>query len=424
MAASVPPELAAACARVRLADEHDSVSGQPARYVAEPASTAEAAAALRAATALDLTVLPRGTGGRVDWGRPPASCDLILSTTRLDKVIEHAAGDLVVTVQAGVTLGALQERLATDGQRLALDPPGAGTAGGLIATNAAGPLRFRYGAPRDLLIGITIVRADGTVAKAGGKVVKNVAGYDLGKLFAGSYGTLGLITEATFRLHPLPAATAWVTAETGDPTAAAVLALSAARSPYAPAAVELDWPASTGPLTVSVLLEGDEPSVAERADLLAAWLKSEVAGIAAGPFSVVRPRLGNRARPTAPTQIRVAFWTGRLAEVLGTIGALAARHRLDPAVSGAAAAGVLELSLPADAPAESVAELVAELRAEVAAGDGEMPTGSVVVLTAPAEVRAAADMWGPVPSPGLMRAVKDQFDPGHRMAPGRFAGGI
>src|SRR5579862_6499029 len=167
MSTPVPDELARVCATVRPAGADDAVGGQAARFVAEPASTAEAAGLLRAAAALDLSVLPRGSATRLGWGNPPRGCDLIVSTRRLDQIIEHAAGDLVVTVQAGVTLAALQERLAAEGQRLALDPPGGATVGGLIATNAAGPLRFRYGAPRDLLIGITIVRADGMIAKAG-----------------------------------------------------------------------------------------------------------------------------------------------------------------------------------------------------------------------------------------------------------------
>ncbi len=258
MSTSVPDELASACAHVRPAGDGDAVGGRPARFVAEPASTAEASALLRAAAGLDLSVLPRGSATRLSWGDPPHGCDLIVSTRQLDQVIEHAAGDLVVTVQAGVALDALQQRLAAEDQRLALDPPGGASVGGLIATNATGPLRFRYGAPRDLLIGITIVRADGTIAKAGGKVVKNVAGYDLGKLFAGSYGTLGLIIEATFRLHPLPAAVQWVVVETDDAGTAAALVLSAARSPVAPSAIELERPSAGGPVTVSVLLEGDE----------------------------------------------------------------------------------------------------------------------------------------------------------------------
>jgi glycolate oxidase FAD binding subunit len=427
----VPPELANACAEVRSAGEQDLVGGQPARFVAEPDRTDDAARLLRAAAALDLSVVPRGTATRLNWGSSPRSCDLIVSTQRLDKIIEHAAGDLVVRVQAGVTLDDLQAQLAREGQRLALDPPGGASIGGLVATNAAGPLRFRYGAPRDLLIGITIVRADGTVAKAGGKVVKNVAGYDLGKLFAGSYGTLGLIAEATFRLHPLPAASAYVTAEAKDAQAAAALVHAAARSPLAPSAIELDWPAGGQPLTVSVLLEGDEPSVAERADLMQTWLAREAAFVSserAGRRSAHTKRAdyhpGNLALGTPDTHIRVAFWPARLAEMLGCIRRSATASELDPAVGGAAASGVLDVSLAPDAPAECAAALVAELRKAVGSADGEMPAGSVVVLDAPAQVRELVDVWGPVPSLELMRAVKDQFDPGHRMAPGRFAGGI
>ena len=366
-------------------------------------------------------MLPRGSATRLSWGNPPRGCDLIVSTRQLDQVIEHAAGDLVVMVQAGVALDALQQRLAAEGQRLALDPPGGASVGGLIATNATGPLRFRYGAPRDLLIGITIVRADGTIAKAGGKVVKNVAGYDLGKLFAGSYGTLGLITEATFRLHPLPAATEWVVAETDDTETAAAMILSAARSPVAPSAIELDWPSASAAFTVSVLLEGDEESVPERAAVLADVMGAEPAGLRSAH---TKRADRNPARPGSQTTIRVAFWAGRLAEVLENVSAVAAAHALDPAVGGAAGAGVLELAVPEDAPAGATAKLIADLRAALAHADGDMPTGSVVVLDAPAGVRAALDLWGPVPSVDLMRAVKDQFDPGHRMAPGRLAGGI
>ena len=210
-AGTIPAQLANACADVTPAGELDAVGGRQARYVAAPGSTDEAAALLTAAAELGLTVVPRGSGSRLDWGAAPASCDLIVDTRRLDQVVEHAAGDLVVTVQAGVRLddladGPRDRRSATGPRSAAPGGPDArgGTVGGLIATGVAGPLRFRYGSPRDLLIGITVIRADGKITKSGGKVVKNVAGYDLGKLFTGSYGTLGLITEATFRLHPKP----------------------------------------------------------------------------------------------------------------------------------------------------------------------------------------------------------------------------
>src|SRR5262249_9966816 len=199
----------------------DAVAGAQPRFVASPADTAEAAAVLRAAAAEGMTAVPRGGGTRLAWGNPPASCDLVIDTRRMNPVLEHAAGDHVVRVQAGGGLDRLAGLLARAGQRLALDPPpGAGpaaghdsapgTVGGVLATGVAGPLRLRYGTPRDLAIGMTVVRADGTVASSGGKVVKNVAGYDLGKLFAGSYGALGLRAPGAGRVPHVAGAAAVV----------------------------------------------------------------------------------------------------------------------------------------------------------------------------------------------------------------------
>jgi glycolate oxidase FAD binding subunit len=425
---TIAAHLAAACPDVARAGSADVVCGTQARYVAAPASTAEAAALLRAAAELGLTIVPRGTASKLGRGSQPTSCDLIIDTRHLDQVLEHAAGDLVVSVQAGVTLDALADVLATAGQRLALDPPGGGTVGGVLATQSAGPLRFRYGAPRDLLIGITVVRADGTIARSGGKVVKNVAGYDLGKLFAGSYGTLGLITEATFRLHPLPTAAAVISLESSDPQSAAAAVHAAADSPLAPSAIELDWPAASAPIGVSVLLEGDEVSVGERAERMVALLGARgTAGQSPAYPKRADDRLSHPAHTAGETTIQIAFWPGRLEAVLGIIKSAASDEALDPVVSGSAAAGVLHVNVAAQAPASAVASFVAALRSGLArlANGSVLPSvASAVVLHAPPEVRDAVDLWGPVPSLALMRAVKDQFDPEHRMAPGRFAGGI
>ncbi len=444
---SVPAELASACAHVTPAGPADMVAGEPARYVAAPGSVSEAGAVLRAAASLGLTVVPRGTGSRLDWGPAPASCDLIIDTGRLDRILEHSAGDLVVSVQAGVRLDDLAKVLAPAGQRLAVNPPatapgnGGGTIGGLTAAGAAGALRYRYGSPRDLLIGITVIRADGTIAKAGGKVVKNVAGYDIGKLFAGSFGTLGLIAEATFRLHPLPETTGWITLNCPDPAAAAAAVQAVADSALAPAAIELDWPAAARPIGVSVLLEGDEQSVAARSERMRSLLGGSGAepnlhgspddaagadgGAAAGAFRVLQPSSGGRGSPG--TLLRVAFWTGQLAQVLAVIREAAGQHGLDPGISGSAGAGVLDVAVAEIADPSAVAEFVAALRAglkALSAGSLLPATASAVVVHAPSAVRAAVDMWGPVQSLELMRAVKDQFDPQRRMAPGRLPGGI
>jgi len=421
----VPPLLTQACADVSLARPADAVQGRLARYVAAPSSTQEAAALLRAAAELGLSVVPRGSARRLDWGRPPDSCDLIVDTCRLDAVLEHAAGDMVARVQAGIALDALQDRLAGQGQRLALDPPGGGTAGGLVATGVAGPLRLRYGSPRDMLIGMTVVRADGTVARAGGKVVKNVAGYDLGKLFAGSYGTLGLITEATFRLHPQPAASAYLTLECADAGTAADVVQAAVGSPLAPSAIELYWPSAASVIAVTVLLEGDDAGVAERAGRLEELLRgSAVARTEGASTQPGRPSWWGFAGDPDQTVLRVGFWPGRLSAVLAAVRAAAAEAGLDPAVAGAAAAGVLHVALEHGVPVQATQKFVAALRAGLTGPVADMPAASAVVLHAPPEVGGAVDIWGPVPSGALMRAIKDQFDPERRMAPGRFAGGI
>jgi glycolate dehydrogenase FAD-binding subunit len=432
--AGVVAALAGACAAVRPGGPTDEVHGLVPAAVAAPASVAEASQLLRAASDQGLAVLPRGAGTKLGWGSPPDRCDLVVDTTRLDQVIEHAAGDLVVRVQAGIGMAALAAELAKAGQQLALDFMGStpgdtdgadgGTVGGMIATGAAGPRRLHYGTPRDLLIGITVVLADGTVASSGGKVVKNVAGYDLGKLFAGSQGTLGLIAEAAFRLHPLPAAAGYVTASYESVAAAAGRVQAALGSQLVPSAAEIDRPAPGAPVSVSLLLEGSEGAITERLarmrDVLGAGSRADV---------TPPPWWGRSPASAGGTLLRVAFPPAALAQVLDAADRAAADRvtaELSPAVRGSAGSGVLEVGLDAGVSPEAVRSFAAELRRHLARPPawGDVPSGSVTVVHAPADVRRAADPWGPVPALALMRAVKDQFDPGHLMSPGRFAGGI
>ena len=452
----IPEQITVACHAVRPATPDDTVAGVQPRLVATPGSTEEASALLRAAAGLGLAVVPRGTGTRLHWGNPPERCDLVIDTTLLDQVIEHAAGDLVATVQAGLRLDRLAELLGSAGQRLTLDPPAltrpvsgrpvsgrpvpgrpapgrptsGGTVGGVLATGAAGPLRLRYGTGRDLLIGITVVRADGVVAKSGGKVVKNVAGYDLGKLYAGSAGTLGLITQATFRLHPLPARTAYVTAACAAAVDVCRVIEAVMRSPASPVAAEIDWPSANHPVQISVALEGDPAGVAERSVELAGLLGL---GAAASVGDDPPPwwGAGPAAQPDG-TVLQIAFWPGELGVVLAEIRAAATAAGLDLAVGGSAAAGVLCAAAQSGADPGAVAEFVTLLRialgqggrAPAGPGDGQPARASVIVLHAPPEVVRLVDIFGPVPSLALMRAVKNRFDPARTMAPGRFAGGI
>ena len=367
-------------------------------------------------------MVPRGAGTGFSWGAPPSRCDLVLDLRSMDQVLEHAAGDLVARMQAGATIGQLAVALGSAGQQLALDVPAEATVGGVVATGTAGPLRFRYGAPRDLLIGITVVRADGVVARSGGKVVKNVAGYDLGKLFAGSQGTLGVITEATFRLHPLPAAVSWVTAEFGPAErAGAVAALAAAAgSPLVPSAVELDWPGgSQRPLRVGVLLEGTGPGVAERAKQM-----SELLAAPGGSVSVaetVPARWG--VLPDSAIVVRVSFWVSALGPVLDALAAAGAAAGIRPAVSGPAGAGAVYACLDPGTSDTDAVRFVTALRERVAGAlNSGGPRGGVAVLAAPASVLAASSD-GAAPGLALMRAVRDQFDPDHRMFPGRMEDG-
>ena len=410
--------LAGACAEVREGTPADAIGGITPAFVASPGSNDEAAALMRAAAEHDLAVVPRGGGSRLEWGVPPSRCDLLVDMTQMNAVTEHASGDLVARVQAGARMGDVAGLLADAGQEIALDVPSGATAGGVVASGLAGPRRLRYGSPRDLLIGITVVRADGTLARSGGKVVKNVAGYDLGKLFAGSAGTLGLITEVTFRLHPLPAARAFLTAEYAAVPAACDAVAAAANSPLTASAVELSRPSPGGPLRVAVLLEGSADGVAARAQRMADLLGSAKPESPA-TVSDTAPAWWPGPLETPPgggTLVRVSFWVSALGQVLNAADAAAREAGIAPPVAGSAGAGVLYVDCP---PGEPGARYTVALRGSLNQG-----RGSVAVLTAPSEVRAAlagrGGMAGPVPGLGLMRAVKNQFDPGHRMSPGRF----
>jgi glycolate oxidase FAD binding subunit len=362
-----------------------------------PTSPKELSAALADAAAADQTVGVRGVGSKSRWALPIAAVepDLTITTGGLDRIVEHAAGDLVVTVEAGVPLAALQEQVSKAGQRLALDPPEPdATVGGVVAAAVSGPRRLRYGTPRDLLIGVTVVLADGTVAHSGGKVVKNVAGYDLGKLFTGSFGTLGVIAQCTFRLHPEPVAMRVVTAEPDD-LADAVRRLGPTGA--VPSAVEWD-----GTSLVAVI-ESIEAGADAQAKAVAEAIGGEVTETLPEGF-------GDRPWTSGGVGLKITHRLGALRETLAAVG----RELPDARVRAQVGSGVVWVG-------SDVGDLstLEALRAQVAGYDG-----SVVVVEAPDDAKREVDVWGPVRGAEIMRRIKERFDPDNRMSPGRFVAGL
>ncbi len=395
--------MTAVTAAHRPGDAGDAVGGVVPREVVRPGTVEEVAEVLRAAAADGRTVVPVGGRSKLTWAAPPESCDLLVDLTGLDRVVEHVAGDLTVVAEAGVRLADLQAQVGEAGQLLGLDPPEDGaTLGGIVSANASGPRRLRYGTTRDLLIGITVVLADGTVAHAGGKVVKNVAGYDLGKLFTGAHGTLGVVASTTWRLHPVPPARRVVTLELTDAAAAGPLSVALARSTLTPSAVELVGSAG-GAARLVVLFESIAESVTDQA-------RAAVALLGGGEESEDLPGdLGRRPGGADDVLLRLAYAPASLSAVLAALPA-------GTAVTAHAATGVSYAAVPA----ADAADALPRLRAAIAPHDG-----TAVVLRAPDAVRDRLDHWGPVgDSLDLMRRVKERFDPERRMSPGRFVGGL
>src|SRR5262245_57709445 len=204
-------------AAMRQGSAADAIDGVVPRQIVEPADANELAATLRAASGDKQITVLRGGGTKLGWGRIPTAIDLVIGTAKLNTLLVHRHGDMTATAHAGVTLAQFNRELAQHGQWLPIDSTfDAATIGGIVATNDSGPVRHRYGTPRDLLIGVTLALTDGRIVKAGGHVVKNVAGYDLGKLVSGSFGTLGAIVDATFKLLPIPQASATLDAAYDD----------------------------------------------------------------------------------------------------------------------------------------------------------------------------------------------------------------
>jgi glycolate oxidase FAD binding subunit len=343
--------------------------------------------------------------------------------------LEHAADDLIVRVEAGLSLDALQHAVAVSGQMLALNPPDqGGSIGGIIASNTSGYRRQHYGTARDLLIGITVVLADGTVAKSGGKVVKNVAGYDLAKLYTGSLGTLGLIVEAIFRLHPRAPAHRCVTLALKDSSdaGAVVHALRTAMPPVVLDALEVRWTMKGGQLVT--LFEGTEPGVLAQVHRTLNLISPY------GEAKVVAPERENdlwkdyARRPWEGHSnigtghvvgLKIGIVPSALGAILHEAAELARQHDVTVELVGHAGVGVLFAGVQGRYP-ETLNAFIQDLRSTAIRLGGYL-----VVLHAPHDAAAAVDVWGPFGDAlPLMRRIKDQFDPSGVMSPGRFVGGL
>ncbi|WP_131105128.1 FAD-binding oxidoreductase [Ornithinimicrobium sufpigmenti] len=414
---SLHESLSATC-RVEQATEADHVDGVLPQVVAHPASAEETSALLRACHQQGLAVVVRGHGSKLTWGRPPERVDVVLDTTGMDELVEHSRGDLIATAGAGMPLSRLQEQLAEGGHQLVVDDLAQGsTLGGAVATGLGGPRRMWTGAIRDLVIGVRFVRADGTIAKAGGKVVKNVAGYDLAKLLTGSYGTLAVLTQVTVRLHPLPDQQLWVEAAVPAERLADVLQ-HVTHSQLVPHALEVH--AVPGEQArIGTLLSGTVAGCESRAQTLVEELRSLGAD---DPEASPEPpgwwgRLPGREGECRPVLLKTT------AVLSGIPDLVAEATRQGLTVTGSAGTGVLHAAMP------SADGTAADPSAAAAALDAVRTTsthhgGSTIVLDAPPDLKAALDVWGPVPAIDLMRRVKTEFDPTRTLAPGRFVGGL
>ena len=396
----------------------DAVDGLVPGLVVEPRTAEAVAATLAWASNNKLSVLLEGGGTKRSWGRVPERLDVNVCLRRLDRVLDHRQGDLTVSVEAGLTLRRLNEALALRGQQLPLDPPYAdrATIGGLLATNDSGPARHRFGTPRDLVIGVQLATTDGRLAKAGGQVVKNVAGYDLSKLISGSFGTLAAIVSATFKVSPLPAASKTLVIEGVRADELVRVVDDISKSQLEPVAFELHVRRNAGGTGTEIrclvrfasLLEVVDEQVKDAAALVGAsgvscrivgedaearlWQAHSVSGDVSAGAAIVR-----------------ASWLpanlGRVLALLDEVGSTTGIAMIGRAAVGA---GLIRIAGNVTQQAAAITRL---RQSEV--------VGNVVVTSATTELKAMADVWGRRDASQLFLTVKRAFDPNGTLGAGR-----
>lgn len=414
--------------------------GYVPKAVVLPTSVQEIQEILQFAVNQNLSVMPAGAGTKLGIGNLPQKVDIVLATTRLNSVVEYEPADLTVTVEAGIRLKDLQTELAKHRQYLVLNPPSADrcTIGGIVATNASGSFRLRHGTARNQVLGLRVVQADGTVVKSGGKVVKNVAGYDLNKLYIGAFGTLGIITEVTLKLSPIPVQEAILTADFQNVQDAADTGLAIVGSQTLPMFVNLfvnsdptraktETPADENKPMLVVGFGGDPETVA--------WQLTQCQGImeqngaigvtiaedesvqhlqeAVQEFSaddqntesvVAKLNLKRTDLAEFATQIVEANWT-RNVQMMALLGS-----------------GVVSVNIPvaSDTDYQSLADALTRLRQTAMSKQGNL-----IIEIAPPELKRHIDVWGSVEGTlSLMKQIKAKFDPTGLLNPGRFISSI
>ena len=406
---------------------------QQVPYAVFPNTQGELAELIACAHGHQWRMLIEGQGSKLQWGGLAQDIDVLISTQKLNQIIEHDPKDLTVTVEAGVPLAALQASLAPHQQFVALDPayPDQATIGGIIATQDAGAWRHRYGGVRDMVLGISFVRADGQIAKAGGRVVKNVAGYDLMKLLTGSFGTLGVISQVTLRLYPLPEASATLVL-TGPAAAIAPATQTLLRGAITPTALDLLSPQLLrdcdlpGDLGLAVRVQSLPESVTAQCDRLTELAqslqlnKTQFTGSEEDSFwSQIQQSLWQPQPSAQPSETAVVCKIGVLAATAVPTLMAIAQARSEPItlrgrIHASSGLGVIRLG------GEVQPQLIQKLRSHC-----QHNHGFLTVLEAPQDLKLQVDLWG-YSGNALkpMQQLKDQFDPHHVLNPGRFVGGI
>lgn len=412
------------------------LEGRTPDAVVFPGSKEEIAAVLVLAGDERMPVTPWGGGTKLGIGLPPTRLGLVLGLKRLDRVLEHEPGDLTATVEAGITLSGLQALLAQRGQWLSLDPacPDRATLGGILASNASGPRRHLYGTCRDLLIGLTVVSADGAIVRGGGKVVKNVAGYDLPKLYLGSFGTLGVLVEATLRLRPQPDQDRLVVGRFERLTEAGVAARAVTASDLVPSALELvDGGALqalglAGGAGLLIGIDGMRDQVqwqcGEIGRLLCPLGLTESRVLDGAARDALWGALGDLGRGGVEDMAAVMKWgvlPTQLADVMEQGSTIAQKNGLRAALTAHAGVGIATAVLSGGgADANAVVATLTQWRA-IVNGAG----GHALVEWAPLAVKERVSVWDePGPAIRIMRGIKERLDPRGILVPGRFVGGI